>query len=79
MTLVFSLLPGVFGLNNFKKVATKLNGIAATGFYHAVWFVHVLAIYNVWNSIINIWWSIIGPVILVVIYFSTVGRNLSTG
>ncbi len=78
-SMVFAVLPGSFGLLNYKKNVVNSKQILATVFYHSVWIMHIVAVINLWSKTVSVWWSILIPLILIVSFFLTVGRDVSTG
>lgn len=75
-SMFFALLPGGFGLRNFKRKSDNAAGTLMTVFYHLLWMLHIFAIYSVWAGAIGLWWAICIPVILIIIFFVVVGGDL---
>lgn len=75
-SLIFALLPGSFGLINFRRSHSKTAGQLARVFFHALWLLHIPVIYNVWAGVVGLWWPILLLLGLVVTFFATIGQDL---
>lgn len=75
-SLIFSLLPGSFGLMNFRKVHGQSAAKVATLFFHALWLLHIAVVYNLWVGVVGLWWPILMLLGLVITYFVVVGQDL---
>ena len=78
-SLIFVLLPGGFGLMNFKKAHGSPEAQVGAVFFHALWLLHLVVAYNVWAGIVGLWWPVLVLLLLVVVYFATVGKDVSAG
>lgn len=79
MSMIFVLLPGGFGLMNFKRKHGAAASLVATVFYHGLWLAHAPVVYNLWSGVVGLWWPILLLLLFVVVYFVTVGENLAAG
>lgn len=77
MSMLFALLPGGFGLMNYKRKSNKGAALLTALFYHTLWLCHVFAIYSIWAGLVGYWWSLTIPIVLLIIFFSTVGKDVS--
>lgn len=77
MSMIFVLLPGGFGLMNFKRKHGAAASVVATAFYHGLWLAHVLVIYNLWAGVLGLWWPIMVLLAAVIIFFASVGKDVS--
>ena len=74
----FALIPGGFGLSNYKRKASPVRRWVATLFWFTFCVSHILAIVNLWYVKVHVIWSFLIPIALHILFFSSVGRDVST-
>jgi len=79
---LWALLPGGFGLTNFKKSHEGWINHLASFTWGALLLVHPLALFFIWSSTLGggeaVYWWLLLPVPLHGIFFMLFGRNVST-
>jgi len=78
MGIAWAFLPGGFGLYNFNKenegLITHLAGIT----WWALLLAHPFAAYKLWFGKGSVYWWLLLPLVLHIVFFYIFGQNLST-
>lgn len=78
MATAWALLPGSFGLLNFKKSHSRPLGLLASAAWWLLLAAHPWALYQVWFSLNSHYWWLGILLLLHIAFFSVFARDLST-
>lgn len=76
--IAWALLPGGFGLTNFMNKHGKAMKILGYFSWSVLVLSHVYVLYKIWFVTDNAYSWLLLPVFLHILFFTTVGRNVST-
>ena len=76
--MLFLILPGGFGLHNFKSKNGLILSLLASSFYYFLWGLHVFILYNIWFLQQHVLISCIVLLVLFIGYFLSVARDVGT-
>jgi len=75
--IVWAFLPGGFGLHNFNAAnQPPLTYIASISWWILL-LAHPFVAYNLWFGNGNVYWWLLVPILLHVVFFTIFGQNLS--
>ncbi|NOR71893.1 MAG: hypothetical protein GQ532_19775 [Methylomarinum sp.] len=77
--MLWALLPGGFGLNNFNTSHAPPLTYLAMGTWGILILTHLFVLYKIWSGQENVYWWILLPLLMHIIFFTIFGRDVSTG
>jgi len=76
--IVWAFLPGGFGLNNFNKANLAPLTYIATISWWALLLAHPFVAYKLWFGNGNVYWWLLLPIVLHILFFTIFGQDVST-
>ena len=78
IAMAWAFLPGGFGLNNFNKANQGLLTHIASISWWALLLAHPFAAYKLWFGTGNVYWWLLLPLVLHILFFTIFGQDVGT-
>lgn len=78
MGITWAFLPGGFGLSNFNEANQGLITILASITWWALLLTHLFAAYKLWFGTGQVYWWLLLPIALHILFFTVFGQDVGT-